>query len=152
MQKKTVLRVVLLVLIILWMLVIFGFSNQDGDTSSNLSQKIARLIVKSEEQVQIVEPYVRKVAHLSEYAIGGMLFISLFLTYNLSDIKRIIFSLLIGIEYAIIDEVHQLFIAGRSGQIIDVLIDSIGVALGICAGMMIYIINSKILLKRKDGA
>ncbi len=34
-------------------------------------------------------------------------------------------SLLIGIEYAALDEIHQLFVAGRSGQITNVMIDSI---------------------------
>ena len=33
--------------------------------------------------------------------------------------------------YAITDELHQLFINGRSGNFIDVLIDSVGGAIGI---------------------
>ena len=57
-------------------------------------------------------------------------------------------ALFIGIIYASLDEIHQLFIEGRSGQVIDVCIDTIGVALGICSFMLLY----KIVLKiRKDG-
>lgn len=82
---------------------------------------------------------------------GGMLFLSLFLTYEFSDKKRMLFSLLIGIEYAALDEIHQLFVADRSGQITDVMIDSIGIALGICIFMFIYQMINKILKKRKDG-
>ena len=36
-----------------------------------------------------------------------------------------------GIAYAISDEMHQLFVAGRVGSPIDVAIDSAGVAIGV---------------------
>lgn len=151
MKKKTILRVIILLLIILWMLAVFGFSNQNGEQSSNLSREIARKIVKMEEQIDLIEPYIRKLAHLSEYALGGMLFLGMALTFQISDKKRMLYSFLIGIEYAIIDEVHQLFIDGRAGKVTDVLIDSVGVALGICTLMFVYILMKKILAKRKEG-
>ena len=62
-----------------------------------------------------------------------------------------LFSLLIGIEYASLDEIHQLFIEGRAGKITDVLIDTIGISIGICLAMLLYKIVSKILNTRKDG-
>ncbi len=151
MKKKTILRIMILLLIILWMLAVFGFSNQNGEQSSNLSREIARKIVKTEEQIDLIEPYIRKLAHLSEYALGGMLFLGMALTFQISDKKRMLYSFLIGIEYAIIDEVHQLFIDGRAGKVTDVLIDSVGVALGICTLMFVYILMKKILAKRKEG-
>ena len=80
---------------------------------------------------------------------GGILFCTLFLTYEITDLKRMIFALFLGIEYATIDEIHQLFVQGRAGQIIDVFIDSIGILLGICIGMLIYKI--KIGFKRKKA-
>lgn len=151
MKKKTVLRIIIFALIVIWMLVIFKLSNQDGEQSSNLSRTIAMQIVKEEEQVDRIEPYIRKMAHLSEYIVGGILFLALFLTYDFSERKRMFFSLLIGIEYATLDEVHQLFINGREGQMIDVCIDSIGVSIGICSMMILYKIIINILQKRKDG-
>lgn len=151
MKKKTILRAIILLFIILWMLTVFGFSNQNGEQSSNLSREIASKIVKTEEQIDIVEPYIRKLAHLSEYALGGMLFLAMALTFQISDKKRLLYSFLIGIEYAIIDEVHQLFIDGRAGKVTDVLIDSVGVALGICTLMLVYILMKKIRARRKEG-
>ena len=68
MQKKTVLRIIILALIIVWMSVVFQFSNQQGEASSSLSQRIAKIFVSDEEKIQIIEPYIRKIAHLSEYA------------------------------------------------------------------------------------
>lgn len=76
----------------------------------------------------------------------------MFLTYEFSDSKRMIFSLLIGVEYAAIDEIHQLFIDGRSGQISDVCIDAIGIAIGVCFVMAVYKIVLKNAHKRKEGA
>lgn len=84
-------------------------------------------------------------------SVGG-LFLALFLTYEIADSKRMLFSLLIGIEYAAIDEIHQLFIAGRAGKFSDVLIDTIGVALGISVCMLFYKIGMKQFQKRKGGA
>ncbi len=68
MPKKKVLRMSILALIIIWMLAIFNFSNQNGDESSNLSKEVASMFV-SGEKIRIIEPYIRKIAHLSEYAI-----------------------------------------------------------------------------------
>lgn len=66
-----------------------------------------------------------------------------------------LFSLLIGTEYAIIDEIHQLFIDGRSGQIVDVFIDAIGIAIGICLLMIIYkiilVCKERMALKNKQN-
>lgn len=150
MKKKTVLRLMILALIIIWMLIVFRFSNQNGEASSSLSREIASHIVP-EEKVDIVEPYIRKIAHLSEYAAGGMLFLALFFTYPITDHRRMLASVLMGIEYASFDEIHQLFIAGRAGKITDVLIDTIGVCLGVCILMLIYKVIIKIFHKRKEA-
>lgn len=91
-MKKIVLRVILIILILLWMYIVFGFSASDGDSSSSLSQRIASFFTDNQETIQILEPIIRKIAHLSEYACGGFLIFGLFLTFNLDMKKRIIFS------------------------------------------------------------
>ena len=60
-----------------------------------------------------------------------MLFFGMFFTFKLDYKKQVIFSGLLGVIYAISDEIHQLFIPGRGGRVQDVCIDSIGVFLGI---------------------
>lgn len=151
MQKKTIIRIIILIGIVIWMFSVFQFSDQNGEESSNLSREVASKVVETEEQIDAVEPYVRKMAHVTEYTVGGMLFLSLFFTYDFSNRKRMLFSFLIGVEYAAIDEIHQLFIDGRSGQILDVFIDSFGVAIGICVVMLVYQMARKIITKRKEG-
>ena len=130
------------ILLVLWMGFIFSMSSQNSTVSSNTSGGTIRMIMstvpkfdeQSEEvQDEIVESlqYItRKSAHFIGYMILGILAILLFLQYE--NIKYKGWSaFLLSVLYAISDEVHQLFVPGRSGQVKDVLIDSCGAALGI---------------------
>ena len=72
--KKSFLRLFLVVLIIFWTIFVYGLSHQTGTESSGLSRKIAGIFFKSEEMIDTFEPIIRKLAHFSEYALGGFLF------------------------------------------------------------------------------
>ena len=66
---------------ILWMAIIFGFSGDDGDKSSSLSMVITERVVdfldiKEEKSVERLHTPIRKLAHMSEYAV---LFILIYL-------------------------------------------------------------------------
>ena len=67
MNKVKILRIILIILIILWTCLIFLFSSQDGGESSGISRKLVELFTKDPEVIDIVEPYVRQLAHFSEY-------------------------------------------------------------------------------------
>lgn len=129
-------------LVILWMALIFLFSHQPATKSSELSSSITEKIINI---IEVVAPssdnrpshidldhLLRKGAHFIIYLILGILVSNSIMKSNVV-IKRncILLALLICILYAISDEVHQLFIPGRSGEIKDVLIDSIGALVGI---------------------
>ena len=66
---------------------------------------------------------LRKGAHMTEYAILGLLL--------LRALGRELPALALGIGYAITDEIHQHFVGGRHASPVDVLIDTAGVAIGI---------------------
>jgi VanZ family protein len=66
---------------------------------------------------------LRKGAHLTEFAILGALL--------LRALGRETPALAAGIAYAATDELHQHFVRGRHAAPLDVLIDAVGVALGI---------------------
>ena len=144
MKKVKILRIFLIILIVLWTWLIFSFSSQDGGESSGLSRKVVEFFVKDPELVNKIEPYARKIAHFSEYCLGGMLFISLFSTYSWTDGKKITTSILLGVWYATMDEVYQLMIPGRSGSLKDVYIDSLGIATGVIGMLMIIKIFERI--------
>ena len=65
---------------------------------------------------------LRKLAHLVEYAILGLL---------LARALPAAAALAVGVAYAATDEFHQTFVEGRSGTIVDVGVDAVGVALGL---------------------
>ena len=150
MKKIIITRIILIILIILWMNLVFGFSGQDGEQSSGISYKISMLITGNNEEIaKIIEPYIRKIAHFSEYAVGAILIYLLIYTFPKVPSKiRNISSIIITIIYAISDEIHQLYIPGREGKIVDVYIDTLGIITGILfINLIIKIINKKTNIK-----
>lgn len=145
--KINILRFFIIVLIACWMNIVFGFSAQTSNQSSSLSLWVASLFSKDVDFQLVLEPYIRKIAHFSEYAIGGSLFFSLFATFKIKEEKQIMFASLLGFLYAITDEFHQLFIEGRSGQIKDIFIDTLGAITG--SLVMCLIIKGFKILKEK---
>ena len=149
MNKVKILKVILIILIILWTCLIFLFSSQDGGESSGFSRKFVEFFIKDPEVVDKIEPYVRKLAHFSEYGLGGVLFVSLFSTYTWTDRRKIATSILLGVWYAIMDEIHQLMVPGRSGALKDVYIDSLGIITGVI-GMLIVIKIFEIIKNKRN--
>ncbi len=130
-RKVVITRIILLLFIIIWAFIVFNFSSQNGEESSGVSRKVVEVFVKEEVLADKVEPYVRKFAHFSEYGLGGVLFISLFSTYEWTDRKKITLAIVLGIWYAGLDEVHQLMVPARHGSIVDVYIDTLGFSTGV---------------------
>lgn len=152
-MKVNFLRTILLILLLGTFFMIFGFSSQDAEESGNLSSNIAKFILKQtyhndveneEQMLERTESVIRKIAHFSIYTLVGFLLMSLVSTYNLKENRRIIISLCIGVLYATSDEIHQLFIPGRAGQITDVMLDSMGVLLGILLVLTVLEVYRKI--------
>ena len=160
MKRINIIRGILLIMLVGTFGIIFGFSNQNGETSGGLSRKVTEFIVEinpfnkniteeqKELQIENLHPKIRKLAHFSIYTLVGILLMSLCMTYELKNIKRFFISLIFGIIYATTDEIHQLFIQGRSGNFIDVLIDTSGVLFGIILilGIMFFWTHSKMTI------
>lgn len=130
---------------VIWMGVIFYLSHQPAQTSSELSSGITDLVVHFlaiffplEFDVESIHFYIRKSAHFTAYLLLGM-----FVLFALRQMrwKRLVIAVCICVLYAMSDEFHQLFVPGRSGEIRDVFIDSIGA----CVGIGGYYIGSKIV-------
>ena len=135
-------KVVLVTLTVFWMILIFMFSNQQSTKSTENSQSLIRNTIvriyklfdsnvdddKMNEIINTWEVPVRKLAHLSEFFILGIL---IFFTLRSFEIKNIYIMILICFIYACSDEIHQLFVVGRDGNIIDILIDCFGSTIAI---------------------
>ena len=138
-------RIILWILVILWMGVIFTFSSFNSSESSKQSKGIINFFIKNvveifdkdlteTEELELVSSLhtpVRKLAHFSIYLVLGILVSLLLKTYNFTTKNIILLSILICFLYACSDEIHQLFISGRSGEFKDILIDTCGSSVGI---------------------
>lgn len=115
-------KIVLIILLIIWMITVFLFSSQKGETSGNTSGKVIKAILNiftkdvSEEKIQKLQIPIRKLAHFTIYALGGVLAIMLLNQYNIPVIQKIIYSQLIISIYAATDEFHQYFIPRKNGN------------------------------------
>ena len=143
-DKKFITRAILIVLIIINCVVIFNFSADQSEESNEKSGKVVEAIVenspktknlskkeKEKKKEEIVTP-VRKTAHFSVYTCLGALIYSLCRTFEGKNWKKVLISIGLAFLYACSDEVHQVFVSGRSGEIRDVCIDSLGAGFGVC--------------------
>ena len=126
-------------MVILWMALIFSFSHQPRENSNKLSTNITETIIEAIENItpnkniniRSFNHILRKNAHFFIYLILGILVVNALVHSGVNKSKIIILSLAICLAYAISDEVHQLFVPGRGGQIKDVIIDTAGATVGI---------------------
>ncbi|AOT70122.1 VanZ family protein [Geosporobacter ferrireducens] len=134
--------------VLLWMLLIFLLSAQPAQQSNQLSKGLTGVIIETAEKVTSsfeininrFNHLLRKNAHFFAYLILGVLVINAFRKSEVVGVRGVVLTLVICVIYAISDELHQLFVPGRGGQLRDVLIDSAGVIVGI----IIYQRSSKI--------
>lgn len=147
-------RIIYAVLIFLTCIIIFNFSSQNSEKSSETSGVIVDRVVntistvnkkaKKENLKEKVTFLVRKSAHFSIYTLLGIWLMCFANTYEISLRKKFLICILIGTSYAISDEIHQFYIGGRSCEIRDICIDSCGVLFGNAITMAVKKINTKI--------
>ena len=146
---------VVIVCLLVWMCLIFGFSSQPINESSDLSMKVGERLAKvfvpgfdelSEgEQTAFAEDInygIRKTAHFLEYMVLGVLWSLILMQTRLKMKSRIFAGIGVCALFAAGDEIHQLFVDGRTGRFMDVCIDTAGAACGIlavaCVSMLIF--------------
>ncbi len=146
---------------LLVMYMIVSFSAQDGVTSSQISGQVSDGIVAvlneklnlgfSEEQIAEysgkIEHYVRKLAHVTEYFILAVSVAFPLYVYGLRGIALVLVAGIFCVSFAGLDEYHQSFVAGRSPSKRDVLIDSIGVILGITVTRIVGFVGRKTIFR-----
>ncbi len=144
----------------LWMGIIFWFSAQPAVQSAGMSGGIIEKLQEMTANIPVIgqlfasrfaEYVLRKGAHVAEYALLGGLLLLCMRQYlpeesgsqercgrarnfgRVSDLTKYqaLLAFSIGVLYAASDEFHQTFVPGRSGEIKDVCIDSVGVVAGI---------------------
>jgi len=125
------------ILVIIWMAFIYILSSQPASESIILSGSITNrlynlvILIFSNIEIDIFHIFIRKSAHFIIYLILGILLMNATYKNNNLYFKNILIALLVSTLYAVTDEIHQLFVLGRAGQLIDVFIDTTGSIVGV---------------------
>lgn len=141
------------------MVIIFLFSAKPAVSSNNGSLIISEQILNLYENItnneyddtvrnkilDHINHAVRKGAHFLEYALLAWCICLHLMVLKLRGIRLFLYATLSSAVYALTDEIHQYFVAGRSCQLTDVLLDSCGAA----TGALIFIITLCIINKVK---
>ena len=145
---------------LLVMVVIFFFSHQTAIQSALLSDGLSETILDKldydDQQKAInfvlLKIYIRKFAHFFLFTVLGAFLTCAAVNINTEKqpAKYIIIAL-IGLFYGAFDELHQLFMEGRSSEVIDVFLDFFGVITGIVLAQLILKIIQIIAKKRKKA-
>lgn len=133
--------------IVLCLIVFFIWDNslQNGGNSDGFSLIFAEWLTPVAHKlgfhgnIWALNRVVRKLAHLTEFTIlGGILYVILrrYIEYG-----TVVKTIGMGIVIASLDEFIQLFSLGRSSQLSDVLIDTVGIIIGISVVKLTYYIS-----------
>ena len=142
---RTLLKPLSFIPAILLMMMIYHFSAQPADVSSQLSYKVSYKIVETADYVfetnldywqmdswaQRIHGVTRKLAHMTEYFALAIAVSFPLYVYGVHGILLMLLAGMICVGFAAGDEYHQSFISGRSPSVRDVGIDSFGVFWGI---------------------
>ena len=147
------------------MAVIFSFSAQKGETSSQTSGTYVQWIIEhiypdfdtmdAAEQIRLkdtISHIVRKTAHFIEYgALGFTLMLHVWTVKRRAGLRfPKLASQLIGTAYAASDELHQKLVSGREAALSDVLLDSAGVLFGILMMALLLFLLLKAAERKRE--
>ena len=125
-------------------------STSDAFTSTIIDKvsSITNKDIKETKKKDIIEStrfIVRKTAHFSIYFILGIIIYLLLCTYSIN--KVVLISIIICFIFGGLDEIHQIFIPGRTARFYDCIIDTLGSSTSI----LILYGSSKIRLRYKNN-
>lgn len=161
MQKKTIVRVLLLLMLLAELAVIFKLSNEPASQSDATGVTFTEQLLawnsdflslpqaERDARVQALQKGIRTLAHFAEYTLLGLTAAALALTME-KRLRGTAIAVLLCVLWAVSDEVHQSFIPGRSCQVSDVAVDSAGILLGACAVRAVFQLVQTVRKKRKD--
>ena len=142
---RTLLKPLSFIPAILLMMMIYQFSAQPAEVSSQLSYKVSYKIVETadyvfetnldywqmDEWANRIHGVTRKLAHMTEYFALAIAVSFPLYVYGVHGIWLMLLAGIICVGFAAGDEYHQSFVSGRSPSVRDVGIDSFGVFWGI---------------------
>lgn len=139
-KHNRILCIMLWILTVLCMAAIFYFSSQPAVQSSGQSSAVTLLLQRLFHTEAITNHMVRKTAHFIEFAgLGFLTTCSAYVSFNKMYLGIVIASL-----YAATDEIHQIFVDGRSCQLTDWMLDTVGIITGALIFSAVFCIIQRI--------
>lgn len=129
-------RFISVLLLVIWLIVIFAFSNQTGEVSGNTSNGILYntfeiiydfLNLNKDNLTSLIDLIgnpIRELMHSFEYFVLTLLLVNVLVNFNIDN--KVTISIMFIFIAATFDEIHQLFIKGRCFQYFDIFMDMIG--------------------------
>jgi VanZ family protein len=116
--------------LLIWIVVVIGFGSGLGamNETSRFIRPLLEFLFPSAapETIAFVHGYIRKGAHLFEYATLAILAMNAFNVHR----RRVVIALTIVLAVATVDEFNQSFNPARTGTPFDVLLDLVGGSIG----------------------
>lgn len=133
----------------------FIFSNS-MQVASDSSAKSGTLLEWANNFLSIfgltmTEHVLRKLAHLAEFALLGLCLLGTVCAFTPHVLRNLTVPLFLGLLIPVLDETIQLFVAGRSSEVKDVLIDFSGVLIGIACGLVLLFCIGAFGVARTDS-
>lgn len=152
-MKKAIKIMLLLSVAITWMICIYKLSGMNSKNSNGKSTDIIALFIEDTLEItneygitnsnpnaqklarvsQLINAPMRKVIHATVYFV--LAFFIMILLNVIFDYKKywltVLITLILCVGFAVLDEYHQTFVEGRTGQMLDVFIDSVGAICGL---------------------
>ena len=132
-------------LFVAWTLMIFSRSMQPAAISKQESEVVQELLHHS-FSMELTVHRVRKSAHLSEFAVLGVLAQLMFGGLCRRWKESALFAVMTSLVIALCDETIQLFAFGRSGQVEDIWLDLCGAVSGV---LVVLVFRFLVQRKRK---
>ena len=133
-------KLLFILLVIACMIFIFCMSaeiaSESDDTSGFFVELLSKVLGKDETDDFIT--FVRKLAHMFEFAMLGLCSYMLVCHYDIKTKIRFVFVFVFCLVYAASDELHQYFVPGRACRFTDVCIDAFGSFIGILFAFIIF--------------
>lgn len=142
----------------IWMIVIFSLSSQQAEASNGLSKGVTEIIIDVVDRICLIDietsstqnwidklnSIVREYAHAGVFFVLAFFVIIAFRRSGLKGLNAFNVSFVLCIIYALIDEIHQIFIAGRAFELYDLALDCSGILIGLYLYNVIALIFRKI--------
>ena len=147
-KRSKAIAVIFWILTAICMAIIFYFSSRPANQSAGQSSVVTLFLQRLFHTEAITEHMVRKFAHFTEFA--GLGFLINTALYCSIDKQKLPLGIAIGSTYAGTDEIHQIFVDGRSCQFTDWALDTAGIVTGAIIFLILNLIISKIIEHKKE--